>query len=171
YHWRSLPSSTSTGSEVKTYALEAGRNAVKTYLDNIVPGCDVVASAGAKAINRVVFPVPNSTPLASVLITTAGGYSVIRACLDSLFGKTTYSNYEVVLRVDSNVALSPRTTMYLDSLTTRHRFSYHLSMRRADAGFNYSVAVNALAKISKGDILVFLNDDTEIIEGEWLSEM
>ncbi len=171
YHWRSLPSSTSTGAGAKSYALEAGRRAVKSYLDSAVEGCEVVPTAGAKVINRVIFPIPESTPLVSVLITTAGGYSVVRACLDSLFGKTTYKNYEVILRIDSNVAPSSRTIMYLDSFAATHRFSYYLNIRHANAGFNYSVAVNDLANRSNGDLLVFLNDDTEIIEGEWLNEM
>ncbi len=171
YHWRSLPSSTSTGTGVKTYALEAGRNSVKSYLESVVPGSEVVPSSGSQVINRVIFPIPDSNPLVSILITTAGGYSVVRACLDSLFGKTTYSNYEVILRVDSNVAPSRRTTMYLDSLSAKFPFSYHVSVRHDNAGFNYSVAVNELARRSSGELLVFLNDDTEIIEGEWLSEM
>lgn len=61
--------------------------------------------------------------------------------------------------------------MYLDSLSAKFPFSYHVSVRHDNAGFNYSVAVNELARRSSGELLVFLNDDTEIIEGEWLSEM
>ncbi len=171
YHWRSLPTSTSTGTEAKGYALDAGRRAVKEYLDAVYPGCEVVPSAGANAVNRVVFPTLDSIPFVSILITTAGGYSVVRACLDSLFGRTNYPNYEVVLRIDSSVMPSEKTIMYLDAMSAKFPLSYYLSIRHDNAGFNYSLAVNDLANRSKGEILVFLNDDTEIIEEEWLTEM
>jgi glycosyltransferase involved in cell wall biosynthesis len=170
YHWRTLHSSTATSTDVKGYAVEAGRRAVKEYLNTVIKGAEVVASPRQPTIARVVIPIPTPAPLVSILIPTTGAYNVIRTCLESLLALTTYENFEIVVRIDSATPPSEESLAYLRSVQARARLRFEVAVRGSNASFNYSLAMNALARLSEGEILVWLNDDTQITDGDWLRE-
>ena len=170
YHWRTLHSSTATSTDVKAYAVEAGRRAVKEYLDTLVVGAEVVPAPRQPTIARVVIPIPDPAPLVSILIPTTGAYNVIRTCLESLLSLTNYDNFEIVVRIDSPTPPSNEAVEYLRSVQTRSRLRFELAIRGINDSFNYSRAMNALTNQSEGEILVWLNDDTQITDGDWLRE-
>jgi len=84
-------------------------------------------------------------------------------CLHSVLEKTTYPNYEVV--VIDNGSVKPLTTALFNVLGDRVR------VIRDDSPFNYSALHNNAVPHCRGEILLLLNDDTEITDGEWLSHM
>jgi glycosyltransferase involved in cell wall biosynthesis len=166
YHWRTLATSTATAVETKNYALEAGRKAVKDYLEKSIPGVQVVPAPLSFVRNRIVIPLQDPPPKVSILIPMAAPYKVIRTGLDSLLHKTDYPNMEILI---DNGNQDPRVLSYLHQLEDESKIKV---VKWGQSGpFNYSFLVNRLARHATGELLLLLNDDIEVIESNWLREM
>lgn len=100
-------------------------------------------------------------PKVSIIIPTRNKYELIRACVESIQTKTTYSNYEIVI-IDNGSSDAP-TLEYLKRLS--HSGIVVLDYPQA---FNYSKISNFAAANSESDFLCFLNNDTEVLEPNWL---
>ena len=168
YHWRMLPTSTAVASSVKGYAIDAGRRAVEDHLNHLIPGAQVVPVPTAQNLNRIILPVPEPEPLVSILMPTAGGYEVLRTSLESLLEKTEYRNFEILL---DNGSEDDRVVSMLRRLEDAGQARVLRYQRPKGESFNFSRLTNTLAAHASGEILVLLNDDVEIIEGRWLSEL
>lgn len=104
-------------------------------------------------------------PLVSIIIPTRNNLTLLRALLDSLFRLTDYPSYEVVL-VD-NQSDDPATLRYYQLLKATRA----VKIIRYDECFNYSQAVNLGAQYAEGELLLFMNNDMEIIHPDWLTEL
>jgi GT2 family glycosyltransferase len=127
---------------------------------------------GAKAVLgrssmtfRVIWPMKNPLPLVSIIIPTRDGLITLKRTIDSLFTKTKYTNYEVLI-VD-NQSKKNETKEYLRSLSTR----VGVRILTYDKPFNYSAINNYAASHARGSILTLLNNDIEVISPDWLLEM
>lgn len=114
---------------------------------------------------RVRFPVPDPAPLVSIIIPTRDALSLLRACIDSIRGRTRYPAIEII--VVDNDSRETATLRYLQSLKQRSGFRV---MRVAEP-FNWSRLNNLAAGEARGEILCLLNNDVEVINESWLSEM
>jgi GT2 family glycosyltransferase len=161
YHWRSHAESTSRASAAKPWALEAGRRAVEAALARRGVRADV-AEVETTGFAEVRFALPDQPPLVSVLIPTRDGIYLAQ-CLTSLLERTTYPNYEVV--VIDNGSVDPSTAATLASWGPR------LRVLRDDSAFNYSALHNRAVAQCDGQVLLLLNDDTEILDGTWMEAM
>jgi len=161
YHWRSHSGSTSLATEAKPWAVDAGRRAVADALARRGVKADVRRVPGS-GFNRVVYELPENPPKVSVLIPTRDG-KYLGDCLQTLLDKTTYPNFEVV--VIDNGSVKPFTQAMF------HVLSDKITVVRDDSPFNYSALHNRAVPSCTGEILLLLNDDTEIIDGEWMSHM
>lgn len=161
YHWRSHSGSTSLATEAKPWAVDAGRRAVADALERRGVKGEVRRVPGS-GFNRVVYALPDTPPKVSVLIPTRDG-KYLGDCLQSLLDKTTYPNFEVV--VIDNGSIKPFTHAMF------HVLSDKIKVVRDDSPFNYSALHNRAVPECTGEILLLLNDDTEIIDGEWMSHM
>jgi glycosyltransferase involved in cell wall biosynthesis len=161
YHWRSHSGSTSLATEAKPWAVDAGRRAVADALARRGVKGDVRRVPGS-GFNRVVYALPDTPPKVSVLIPTRDG-KYLGDCLQSLLDKTTYPNFEVV--VIDNGSVKPFTQAMF------HVLSDKIKVVRDDSPFNYSALHNRAVPECSGEVLLLLNDDTEIIDGEWMSHM
>lgn len=105
-----------------------------------------------------------SEPLVSVIIPSKDHFSVLKKCLDSLFSKTEYKNYEVVL-IDngSNESCKKAIEDYIIGKPVTYIYE--------PSEFNYSKMCNLGAGRAKGDYLLFLNDDIEICDGGFLTAL
>jgi glycosyltransferase involved in cell wall biosynthesis len=161
YHWRSHSESTSKTSSAKPWALDAGRRAVSAALERrgVRAHVNEVADTG---FAEVRFELPVDAPLVSIVIPTRDG-KYLETCVTSVLSKTIYPNYEIVL-VD-NGSVHESTATFLAGLSNR------VTVVRDDRPFNYPALHNAVLTHCKGDVLVLLNDDTEVIEAGWLSAM
>jgi GT2 family glycosyltransferase len=166
YHWRQHAGSTAGNADSKPYAHHAGRAALQRYLDKVYPGA--VARDGAHGFcYDVRYPVPqeNSRIDASIIIPTRDGLDLLRACIDSLRKVTNAARYELI--VVDNGSKETATLRWLEDMAGRGV----IKVIHADVPFNWSYINNLAAEQAVGDVLVFLNNDVEIIDQEWLGRL
>ena len=164
YHWRASEYSTAATIENKQYALDTARKALEQHCQ-AMPGKPGVEPGAALGRWRVRYAVPAGTRV-SIIIASGGKVDVLRDNLDSIFGKTTYSDYEVVVIDNSH---QNAIAALVREWQPRHRNLRYLDWRNKP--FNYSAINNAAARQCESSVLLFLNDDTSVINGEWLEAM
>lgn len=106
-------------------------------------------------------------PLVSIVIPTRDRLPLLRRCIESLMEKTQWPHYELLI-VD-NHSQDEATCDYLAQLEALN--IAQLRVLRWPQAFSFSAINNFAAEQARGDLLLFLNNDTEIVEGEWLSAM
>lgn len=163
YHWRMSSGSTAAGHNQKSYASEAGRAALQDYFDRA--GHDVRVSERAPGIYRHHWPLPQVTPLVSLIVPTRDGHELLKKSVGSILERTDYANFEVLI-VD-NQSQCPQTLAYLEALATNPK----VRVLRYDAPFNYSAINNFAARHARGSVLGLINNDVEVITPEWLGEL
>lgn len=164
YHWRAIQGSTARSSNEKIYAAEAGRKAVAEHLERVGRKAMIMPAPEAPPMNRVRFVLPEELPLVSILIPTRDRAELLGMCLDSVFTKTSYPNYEVVIIDNGSVEAE---TMALFERLPKGR----VQVIRDDSPFNYSRLNNLGAKLTKGAVLCLMNNDIEILVPDWIEEM
>lgn len=119
----------------------------------------------SSSIYSLRWRLPSDMPLVSIIIPTRNGLALVKACIESILGKTTYQNYEIVL-VDngSNDEACLAYFAELDQNPVIRVLSY-------DKKFNYSAINNFAVKHANGQVLAFVNNDIEVINGDWLTYM
>jgi len=115
---------------------------------------------------QIAWPLPSPAPLVSIIVPTHNRADLLRVALDSLFAKTNYAHFEIII-VD-HASDDPKTLAYLNELGRQHA---NVRVICAEGPFNWSRLNNLGAKGAKGDVLLFLNNDVEITEGGWLREL
>lgn len=165
YHWRVVPGSTAASGSEKPYALTAGIRAVEEHLQRVGVKASVSQAASDIGLMRVRYAMPEPAPLVSIVIPTRDGVELLRQCVESIFERSTYPNFEIVI-VD-NGSVKPETLAYFDLL--RARSNVHIL--RDDRPFNFSALNNGAVAQSRGDYVCLLNNDIEIITPDWLEEM
>jgi glycosyltransferase involved in cell wall biosynthesis len=163
YHWRYLETSTSMSIDTKPYAVEAGKRAIEKFLK--ARGHTAEVSPGMSPGSYRVKYQLTSDPRASIIIPTRDQRAVTERCIQSILEKTTYENYEILL-ID-NQSSEPDMINYLNELQTSER----VSVLPYDRPFNFSAINNFAARKASGEVLVFLNNDMEVIEAAWLEEL
>jgi GT2 family glycosyltransferase len=113
----------------------------------------------------VRFPMPGSQPLVSIIIPTRDKLRLLRRCVRSVLAQTRYSNFDLLI-VD-NRSEKYATLRYLRRISRDPR----VSVIEYDAPYNFAAMNNEAVRHTRGDLLVFLNNDIEVISGDWLSEM
>lgn len=122
-------------------------------------------AADAPGCVRVQWPVPTPAPKASLIIPTRNRLDLLQTCVDSLFARTDYPDWEVLI-VD-NGSDDAATLAYLEGLQQAGR----ARVLRDPSPFNYAALNNAAVRVASGQVLVFLNNDVETIHPDWLTEL
>ena len=162
YHWRVHTSSTAYDAEAKPYATVASERALNEHLAQ--RGTNAKAEYVAEGY-RVRYALPAVVPLVSLIIPTRNGLRLLRQCVESILAKTTYANYEII--VMDNGSDDQATLRYLDELTLKP----NVRVVRDARPFNYSALNNAAVELARGSVLGLINNDTEVISPDWLTEM
>ena len=144
---------------------EAGRHAVAEDLAAQNISAEV---RNGRAGYEIVYPVPSPHPRVSIVIATTARLDILAPCLASLIEKTRYDNWDVILMVNERDRKMPDRAALLDSIAERPNVQV---ADYADRPFNYSWVNNFGAARASGDILCFLNDDTEVITTDWLDQL
>ena len=103
-----------------------------------------------------------ATPLVSIIIPTKNQYHFLRPCIDSLLEKTAYRSFEIII-VD-NGSDEADAVSYLETLSGHEQ----VTVVPYNEPFNYSAANNLGARHAKGEFLLLLNNDTEVLHENWL---
>jgi len=165
YHWRSIPESTASGGDAKPYALTAAIKAVGDYLSTKGLKAEVSESPFIDGMLRVKYQLPEDPPLVSLIIPTRNGLELLRQCISSIKDRTTYPNYEIII-VD-NGSDDRETLEYMSDLEQ----AGSATVLRYQKPFNYAAINNFAVEKVSGELLGFLNNDIEVINDDWLSEM
>ena len=173
YHWRVHPGSTADGSaDSKPYAIEAGRLALQRHF-NALGVHGTVEETETPFVYRMRYALPEPAPLVSIVIPTKDHVETLDACVMSIAQKATYANYEIVL-VENN-SEAPDTFAYYETLPERvASASEGKGIARVvywPGEFNYSQIINFGVEHAKGDYLLLLNNDTEVISPDFIEEM
>jgi GT2 family glycosyltransferase len=164
YHWRQHSGSTSANADSKPYAHVAGLNALQDYLDIHVSGATVTDGCNTFCYD-VRYPYADAAPLASIIIPTRDGVDLLETCVSSIREKTSYANYEIVI-VDNGSVLD-ETKEWL----ARRAAEGAIRVIDAPVPFNWSHLNNLAAAQVQGEVLVFLNNDTEVLDEDWLQRL
>ncbi|MCD8323345.1 MAG: glycosyltransferase family 2 protein [Clostridiales bacterium] len=163
YHWRSHRSSTAENPSSKAYAFENGRKAVQAHLDRVgIPAKAERADFFGSFRIRYHW---EEEPLLSIIIPNKDHRDDLKKCIDSIAEKSTYLNYEFVI-VENN-SEEEETFRYYKELEKRE----NVTVLHYEGGFNFSSINNFGVAGAKGEYLLLLNNDTEMIEPDGLKEM
>ena len=163
YHWRTHEKSTSDNPESKIYAFHAGRRAVEAHLQRLGIQAEVEETCDL-GYYRVKYPVTGS-PMVSILIPNKDQLQTLKKCLKSIWEKTEYTNYEILI-IENN-STEKETFEFYKKIDGRH----HVRVLYWDKEFNYSAINNFGAAQAKGEYLLLLNNDTEVITKGWMKEL
>lgn len=163
YHWRIHENSTAFRVDKKPYALTSARRAIGEHLERMDISSRVEILENQ--MYRVKYDLPQDLPLVSIIIPTRNNLRLLKKCIKSISHKTEYSNYEILI-IDNN-SDNQQTLHYLEKLKEKD----NISVLRDKRDFNFSAINNKAVKSAKGKYICFLNDDTEVISPNWLSEM
>jgi GT2 family glycosyltransferase/glycosyltransferase involved in cell wall biosynthesis len=165
YHWRVQPGSTASSGAAKPNSFQAGLRAVQEALDRRRTRGEALHPEWAAKAGCGIFShrFPDQGPRVTILIPSKDQGKTLKACIDSL-AKTTYENYEIVI-ID-NMSDEPDTVAYLEGLPLRI-----LRIPNPGERFSYAAINNLGARQVDSELILFLNDDTEVIEPRWLSQM
>ena len=163
YHWRTHEASTADNPESKLYAFEAGKRAIEANLkrSGLV---GTVTHTKDYGFYRVKYQV-KGTPLVSIIIPNKDAREDLEKCINSILGRSTYSNYEILI-VENN-STSQEIFDYYKQLSEMPK----IRLLRWKKEFNYSAINNFAAAKANGEYLLFLNNDTEVITPDWMEEM
>ncbi|WP_313079635.1 glycosyltransferase family 2 protein [Atlantibacter sp.] len=165
YHWRTIEGSTALASGEKSYTTDAGIKALRDYFAAQHPG--VVVEAGlVPNTYRVRYPIPEPAPLVSLLIPTRDRRSLTETAVRSILEKSTYTHFEILIL--DNGSVEPETLEFFSQIQQEDS---RVKVLRYDYPFNYSAINNFGARHAKGTVIGLVNNDIEVINPEWLTEM
>ncbi len=167
YHWRSIPASAASGSQAKPWAYTAGRKALESMLErSIYPGhVEETPNPGIYRVRRDII----GNPLVSIIIpsagatvnTASGSLCLLENCIRSIQQLSSYRNFEIIVVDGYDI---PEETL-------EKILALDVKLVRCAEPFNFSMRINRGAAKAKGEFLLLLNDDTEVITPDWLESM
>ncbi|MBW4470182.1 MAG: glycosyltransferase [Stenomitos rutilans HA7619-LM2] len=166
YHWRIHAASAASSTDAKPYAYQAAEKALtEAFQRRGTPG-KIINSPTCVGHYMVRYQIEDYK-LVSIIIPTKDLSQMLNQCLESIFKHTTYPNYEVI--VIDNGSVEKETANLIDRWSKKqpHRFKCY----PLDIPFNYSTLNNYAVTQAKGEFLLFLNNDTEIITPDWVNAM
>jgi GT2 family glycosyltransferase len=176
YYWRSHAGSVASGIEAKTYAIEAAKGAVAEHLRQHGLKEFIITSTRAfETIFRIQYAL-KERPLISIIIPNKDHEEDLRRCITSILEKSTYNPYEIIL-VENN-STEDKTWAYYGKLLGEpydpkadSQQNKNITVVTYIGDFNYSRVNQIGVNYAKGEYLLFLNNDTEVITVNWMEEM
>ncbi len=167
YSWRKSLLSTASEKvvgEVKDYAYISQKKALQEdlkargYLGEVL-------QTQYKGYWRIKYQIIDQ-PMVSIIIPTKDNLNYIKRCVESILNKSTYQNYEIII-IDTGSTQYGVKKYYKE----KQKQFEKIKIISWDKEFNFSSVCNFGAKQSRGDYLLFLNNDTEIINNDWIEGM
>ena len=164
YHWRAHPDSTAGNPQSKQYAVDAGKHVLEEHYARL--GIDaVVENTGIFGIYRTIFKVQGN-PMVSIIILNKDHINDLDICITSIAEKSTYANFEIL--VIENNSQKPETFAYYEEIQKKYQ---QIRVITWNGEFNFASINNYGASFAKGEYLLMLNNDIEVITPSWMEEM
>ncbi len=172
YFWRSHPASVASDISAKPYAAEAAGRAVEAHLARCHMDAEVTRTDAFPAIFRIHYALTGH-PKISILIPNKDHRDDLRTCVRSILAKSTWDNYEILI-VENNSSSEETFALYreLEENENIRILNYVTAGGSSAAGeFNFAGLNNFAAGEAKGEYLLLLNNDTEVITPAWMEEL
>jgi GT2 family glycosyltransferase len=163
YHWRMAPESTATSVAAKPYAHRAAIRTVQEHFERM----NIPAKVEPDYVHylRAKYAPPEGDPLVSIIIPTRDRVEILRKCIETIRAKTDYPNFEFVIL--DNESQEACTLEYFSQLSQ----TAHAKVHRVEGTFNFSRLNNIGVKHARGSFIALLNNDLEVKDSGWLTEM
>ena len=170
YYWRCHEGSVASGIDAKPYVVAAAKGAVADHLRRHgFTHFQITSTRAFETIFKIRYEIIGD-PMISIVIPNKDHAADLKRCIASILEKSTYENYEIVIVENGS--------------ETKEIFDYYTSLKEYDNirvvtyekpegqnGFNYSAVNNFGVKQTKGDYILLLNNDTEVITVNWMEEL
>lgn len=164
YYWRAHKNSVAQDVGAKPYTVTAAKKALSAHLERCGLKGEVLDSS-VPTTYHIKYEI-DGNPLISVIIPNKDHTDDLDICLKSLYEKSSYKNFEVII-VENN-STEKETFEYYEALTQKHG---NIKIVKWKGNFNYSAINNFGVNYAKGEYILLLNNDVEIINGVCLEEM
>lgn len=165
YHWRACEGSTADNAANKQYIIEAGANAIKAHYERAGIKASVWSTQyGGMYHSKYEL---SGTPLVSIIIPNKDHVDDLDKCLQSIEKKSNYKNVEYII-VENN-STEEKTFAYYQKLEKENPKAHVLYWD--GKGFNYPAINNYGVQHAKGEYLLLLNNDTEMIHEDCIEEL
>lgn len=164
YYWRAHANSVADSVGAKPYVIEAAHRALQDHLERVGLKGEVLDTV-VPSMYRIRYEIKGE-PLVSILIPNKDHVEDLKKCLESIFRKSTYSNFEIIIAENNS-----ETAEIFDYYQQIQKKWPNVRVVEWKDYFNYSAINNFGAKYAQGAYLLLLNSDTEIISPDWIQEM
>lgn len=164
YFWRSHPGSVASDISAKPYCITSAKKALNDHLKRCGLEGEAVDAPRLTSIYRIAYKVQGE-PLISIIIPNKDHIPDLTRCIYSIIEKSTYQNYEII--VVENNSEQKETFEYYEILEKRQ----NIQVVKWEREFNYAAINNFGRGFAKGEYLLFLNNDVEVITPDWMQEM
>jgi GT2 family glycosyltransferase len=167
YYWRATAASVAKSIEAKPYCITSAIKALDAHYERLGLNAHVSMVPKTPGFYKTDYAI-DASPLISILIPNMDSVPELDKCIRSIYQKSTYRNFEIIIIENNSKAV--KTFEYYDKLKREHPDS--LSVVNWDGeGFNYSALNNFGASKAKGEYLLLLNNDVEVITPDWIERM
>ena len=166
YYWRCHSGSVASNISAKEYAIDAAKGAVADHLrSHGYSDFKITSTRAFETIFKIRYKI-NGTPLISIVIPNKDHKEDLKRCVTSILEKSTYTNYEIII-VENNSQDGKTFELYEELKETSDK----ITVVTYEGAFNYSKVNNFGVTFAKGEYILLLNNDTEVITVNWLEEM
>jgi len=166
YYWRSHKGSVASSIDAKTYAIDAAKGAIADHLTKLgYRNFEIESTRAFATIFRIKYEL-TSRPLVSIIIPNKDHVEDLSRCVESIINLSTYDNYELIIVENNSETAGIRT--YYEEISRHPRVQV---VEYKGDFFNYSKINNFGVQYAKGEYLLLLNNDTEVITPDWMEEL
>lgn len=165
YYWRSHEGSVAADINAKSYAIDAAKNAVAAHLrEQGFENFEILSTKAFETIFQIKYEIQGN-PLVSIIIPNKDHLEDLQRCITSILEKSSYERYEIIVAENNS--------------TTADIFQYYKTIQenpnvrvfRYEGDFNYSKINNLAVSKARGEYILLLNNDTQVITLDWIEEM